>query len=82
MAAAASASAFAEFSCQTFDTLKRDPKEDAQVLELLKRAAWQVQPIMKRRSWRVLLLKELEPENMTRGAAERGLARRGAYERS
>ena len=59
----------AEFSCQTFDTLKRDPKEDAEVLSLLKRAAWQVQPIMKRHSWTVLLLKELEPENMSRGEA-------------
>ena len=54
----------------------RRPDGEAEALELLRQAAWQVQPIMKRRQWKVLLLKELEPENMTRGAC--GHVRRGA----
>lgn len=34
---------------------------------MLRQAAWQVQPIMKRRQWRIGILRELEPENMSRG---------------
>lgn len=58
-----------DFRVLEFDTL-RPPRPDGEkeALALLKQAAWQVQPIMKRRKWRILLLKELEPENMTRGA--------------
>jgi hypothetical protein len=61
--------AVVEFAVQRYDSLQpRRPDGEKEALALLKRAAWQVQPIMKRRQWRVLLLKELEPENMTRGA--------------
>jgi hypothetical protein len=57
------------FCVQAFESLKpRRPDGEAEALEMLKRAAWQVQPLMKRRQWRILVLRELEPENMTRGA--------------
>ena len=46
----------------------RRPDGEAAAVALLKQAAWQVQPIMKRRRWKVHVLRELEPENMTRGA--------------
>jgi len=64
-----------DFRVLEFDTL-RPPRPDGEkeALALLKQAAWQVQPIMKRRQWRILLLKELEPENMTRGARRRVLS--------
>jgi hypothetical protein len=62
----------AQYAVQAFDTLKPQRKEgEAEALALLKQAAWQVQPIMKRHQWTVLLLKELEPENMTRGVPAR-----------
>ena len=60
----------AEYCVLAFDTLTpARPDGEAVALALLKQAAWQVQPIMKRRQWRILMLRELEPENMTRGVA-------------
>ena len=64
-----------EFCVQSFESLKpRRPDGEAAAMELLKRAAWQVQPIMKRRRWRIGVLRELEPENMTRGALRSAVA--------
>ena len=58
-----------EYSVHAVEALKpRRPEGEAQALELLRKAAWQVQPIMKKHQWKVLLLRELEPENMSRGA--------------
>ncbi len=60
------------YCVQAFESLKpRRPDGEAEALEMLKRAAWQVQPLMKRRQWRIAVLRELEPENMSRGAATR-----------
>jgi hypothetical protein len=68
--AAALTDAATQYCVQAFEALHpRRPEGEAEALELLRRAAWQVQPIMKRRQWRVAVLRELEPENMTRGAA-------------
>ena len=47
----------------------RRPDGEAEALALLEKAAWQVQPLMKRRQWTVGVLLELEPENMSRGTA-------------
>ena len=63
------------YCVQSFEALRpRRPDGEAEALEMLRKAAWQVQPIMKRRQWRIAVLRELEPENRTRGA----FARRGA----
>jgi hypothetical protein len=57
------------YSVHEFQALRpRRPDGEAEAMELLRRAAWQVQPIMKRRQWRIAVLRELEPENRTRGA--------------
>ena len=65
------------YCVQSFEALRpRRPDGEAEALELLRKAAWQVQPIMKRRQWRIAVLRELEPENRTRGAfARRGMRR-------
>jgi hypothetical protein len=49
------------FCVQEFQALRpRRPDGEAEAMELLRRAAWQVQPIMKRRQWRIAVLRELD----------------------
>lgn len=41
-------------------------QRDEEVLQMLEHISWQVEPIMKKRCWRVSELKELPPENTSR----------------
>jgi len=53
-----------ECKVQTLRTLGRE--RDKEVHAMLEHIAWQVEPIMLKRNWKVNELKELEPENTTR----------------
>ena len=68
-------------SCKVWEIKTLGRTDDARAREMLEKTAWQVQPIMRKRGWKVAELCEMKPEQRDRVGDNLNMGQRALAEK-